>query len=183
MAWTWASVRPAMVPVPAVVRSTVASWQTTRWPSDVAWTSSSRAGAPAPRALRIAHRVLEGPARPPPWWAKASTRRSSQGFGPTRFGPTVRRYRGPCMDHALLEAISALRRAFEEALLERQPAVDERFQVDILTGDMTFETSYSLPGEGAVPRVRADVGLEWPTWSQAAYRSWAIGEGFEGPPE
>ena len=33
------------------------------------------------------------------------------------------------------------------------------------------------------PRVRADIGLEWPTWSQAAYRSWAIGEGFDEPPE
>jgi len=87
------------------------------------------------------------------------------------------------MDHTLLEAISALRHAFEDALLERQDAVDERFQVDILGGDLSFETSYSLPGEGPVPRVRADIGLEWPTWSQAAYRSWAIGEGFEEPPE
>ena len=87
------------------------------------------------------------------------------------------------MDHALLEAIAALRHAFEDALLERQAAVDERFQVDILGGDMSFETSYSLPGEGPAPRVRADIGLEWPTWSQAAYRSWAIGEGFDEPPE
>jgi hypothetical protein len=87
------------------------------------------------------------------------------------------------MDHALLEAIAALRHAFDDALLERQAAVDERFQVDILGGDMSFDTSYSLPGEGPTPRVRADIGLEWPTWSQAAYRSWAIGEGFDEPPE
>jgi hypothetical protein len=87
------------------------------------------------------------------------------------------------MDHALLEAISALRHAFENALLERQPFADERFQVDILGGDMSFETSYSLPGDGPAPRVRADIGLEWPTWSQAAYRSWAMGEGFDEPPE
>src|SRR5438132_228896 len=167
-----------MYPLPPVVRSTVASWQTTRCPSAVAWTSSSSAEAPAARARRMAQSVLEGPSRAPPWWAKARTRRSSQGFR-----PTVRRYRGPLMDHALLEAIAALRHAFEDALLERQAAVDERFQVDILGGDMSFETSYCLPGEGATPRVRADIGLEWPTWSQAAYRSWAIGEGFDEPPE
>ncbi|MBV8161476.1 MAG: hypothetical protein JO265_11185 [Acidimicrobiia bacterium] len=29
----------------------------------------------------------------------------------------------------------------------------------------------------------AEVSLEGPTWSQTAYRSWTIGEGFEDPPE
>jgi hypothetical protein len=33
------------------------------------------------------------------------------------------------------------------------------------------------------PRVVAEITLEWPTWSQTAYRSWRIGEGFDEPPE
>src|SRR5271170_6327519 len=79
------------------------------------------------------------------------------------------------IDHILLDVIAALREAFEGALLEQQ-AVEERFQVDVFLGDVSFETSYSLPGEQNPPRVRADISLEWPTWSQSAYRSWSIGE-------
>src|SRR3954468_14484488 len=86
------------------------------------------------------------------------------------------------LDHVFMDAIGALRDAFEGALLERQ-AFEERFQVDILLGDVTWETSYGLPGEGMPPRVRADVTLDWPTWSQTAYRNWYIGEPFEEPPE
>ena len=85
------------------------------------------------------------------------------------------------LDHVFTDAIGALRDAFEGALLERQ-AFEERFQVDVLLGDMTWETSYGLPGEGLPPRVQADITLEWPTWAQSAYRSWYIGEPFdEGP--
>src|SRR5438874_2841152 len=86
------------------------------------------------------------------------------------------------LDHVFTDAIGALRDAMENALLERQ-AFEERFQVDILLGDVTWETSYGLPGEGMPPRVRADVTLDWPTWSQTAYRSWYIGEPFDEPPE
>src|SRR5438105_9601005 len=87
------------------------------------------------------------------------------------------------LDHVFMGAIGALRQAFEGALLERQ-AMEERLQVDILLGDVTWESSYSLPGEGLPPRVVAEVSLEWPTWSQAAYRSWRIGDEGEGePPE
>jgi hypothetical protein len=86
------------------------------------------------------------------------------------------------LDHVFLDAIGALRGAFENALLERQ-AFEERFQVDILLGDQTWETSYGLPGEGTPPRVRADVTLDWPTWSQTAYRNWYIGEPVDEPPE
>jgi hypothetical protein len=86
------------------------------------------------------------------------------------------------LDHVFMDAIGALREAFENALLERQ-AFEERFQVDILLGDVTWETSYGLPGEGLPPRVRADVTLDWPTWSQTSYRSWYIGEPVEEPPE
>src|SRR5271157_173146 len=86
------------------------------------------------------------------------------------------------IDHILLDVIAALRGAFEGALLEQQ-AVEERFQVDVFLGDVSFETSYSLPGEGNPPRVRADLSLDWPTWSQSAYRSWSIGEPPAEPPE
>ena len=85
------------------------------------------------------------------------------------------------LDHVFTDAIGALRETFENALLERQ-AFEERFQVDVLLGDVTWETSYGLPGEGSPPRVRADITLDWPTWAQTAYRSWYIGEPFNDPP-
>jgi hypothetical protein len=86
------------------------------------------------------------------------------------------------LDHVFLDLIAAMRRRFAEALLERQ-AVEERFQADVLLGDLSWETSYSLPGEGGHPRVRADLSLDWPTWSQSAYRSWSIGEAPDDQPE
>src|SRR3954469_318822 len=86
------------------------------------------------------------------------------------------------LDHAFLDVIGALRAAFEAGFLQRQ-ALEERFQVDVLLGDLSWETSYSLPGEGVPPRVRADISLDWPTWSQSAYRSWSIGEPTDEPPE
>src|SRR5437763_13748768 len=86
------------------------------------------------------------------------------------------------LDHVFMGAIAALRQAFEGALLERQ-ALDERLQVDILLGDVAWETSYSLPGEGLPPRVIAEITLEWPTWSQTAWRSWSIGENVDERPE
>ena len=85
------------------------------------------------------------------------------------------------LDHVFTDAIGALRDAVEDAMLERQ-AFEERFQVDMLLGDMTWETSYGLPGEGTPPRIRADITLEWPTWSQSAYRSWYIGEEADDSP-
>ncbi len=85
------------------------------------------------------------------------------------------------LDHVFTDAIGALRDAFENALLERQ-AFEERFQVDVLLGDMTWETSYGLPGEGLPPRVQADITLEWPTWAQTAYRTWYIGDEMDDPP-
>jgi hypothetical protein len=86
------------------------------------------------------------------------------------------------IDHILLDVIGSLREALEGVLLEQQ-AVEERFQVDVFLGDISFETSYSLPGEQNPPRVRADISLEWPTWSQSAYRSWSIGERPAEQPE
>src|ERR1700728_1724109 len=86
------------------------------------------------------------------------------------------------LDHLLVDVISAIRRSFEQALLQRQ-AVEERFQVDVFLGDVSWETSYSLPGEEQPPRVRADVSVDWPTWSQTSYRSWSIGEPPDELPE
>jgi hypothetical protein len=85
------------------------------------------------------------------------------------------------LDHVFTDAIGALRDTFQDARLDRL-AFEERFQADVLLGDLTWETSYGLPGEDSPPRVRADITLDWPTWSQTAYRSWYIGEPFdEGP--
>jgi hypothetical protein len=53
----------------------------------------------------------------------------------------------------------------------------------VFLGDVSWETSYSLPGEEKPPRVRADLSLDWPTWSQSAYRSWSIGEPPDDLPE
>src|SRR5580693_5350042 len=86
------------------------------------------------------------------------------------------------LDHILVDVISQTRHALEDALLQRQ-AVEERFQVDVFLGDVSWETSYSLPGEEKPPRVRADLSLDWPTWSQSAYRSWSIGEPPDDLPE
>jgi len=85
------------------------------------------------------------------------------------------------LDHVFTDAISALRDAFEAAFLERQ-AFEEHFQVDVLLGDVTWETSYGLPGEGQPPRVVAHVTFDWPSWSQTAYRRWYVDEELETAP-
>ncbi len=85
-------------------------------------------------------------------------------------------------DHLLVDVIGTIRASFDRALLQRQ-AVEERFQVDVFLGDVSWETSYSLPGEEQPPRVRADVSVDWPTWSQSSYRSWSIGEPPDELPE
>jgi len=86
------------------------------------------------------------------------------------------------LDHVFAQLVASHRRSFEAALLERQ-AVEERFQVDVFLGDVSFETSYSLPGEQRPARIRVDIGLDWPTWSQTSYRSWSIGEEPDELPE
>ena len=79
------------------------------------------------------------------------------------------------LDHVFTDAISALRDAFEAAFLERQP-FEEHFQSDVLLGDLTWETSYGLPGEDNPPRVVAHITFDWPSWSQTAYREWYVEE-------
>jgi hypothetical protein len=86
------------------------------------------------------------------------------------------------LDHLLVDVIGTIRASFDRALLQRQ-TVEERFQVDVFLGDVSWETSYSLPGEEQPPRVRADVSVDWPTWSQTSYRSWSIGEPPDELPE
>jgi hypothetical protein len=86
------------------------------------------------------------------------------------------------LDHVFTHLVTSHRNAFEAALLQRQ-AVEERFQVDVFLGDVSFETSYSLPGEERPARIRVDTSLDWPTWSQTAYRSLAIGDDPDEPPE
>ena len=86
------------------------------------------------------------------------------------------------LDHVFTQLVASHRNAFEAALLQRQ-AVEERFQVDVFLGDVSFETSYSLPGEERPARIRVDTSLDWPTWSQTAYRSWAIGDDPDESPE
>src|SRR4029079_15306996 len=85
------------------------------------------------------------------------------------------------LDHVFTDAITALREAFEAAFLERQ-AFEEHFQVDVLLGDLSWETSYGLPGEGLPPRVVAHISFDWPTWSQTSYRRWYIDEVFDEAP-
>ena len=86
------------------------------------------------------------------------------------------------LDHVFSDAIGALREALESARLERQ-SLEERFHSDILLGNVTWETSYVLPGEGNPPRVHCDLTLEWPTGSQTAYRHWYLEGEFGDPPE
>ena len=59
---------------------------------------------------------------------------------------------------------------------------DEHFQVDVLLGDLTWETTYGLPGEGQPPRVVAHITFDWPRWSQTAYRSWYVDEVLDRQP-
>lgn len=85
------------------------------------------------------------------------------------------------LDHVFTDAIGALRDAFDGAFLERQ-AFDEHFQADVLLGDLTWETSYGLPGEGSPPRVVAHITFDWPTWSQTSYRRWYVEEVLDQQP-
>ncbi|GEM_PF-53366 len=86
------------------------------------------------------------------------------------------------LDHLFLDTVGALRAALDQSLLDRA-AQDDHLTSDLLTGDLAWETSVSLPGDGDPPRVSADVSLDWPTWSQSAWRALALGEPVEDPPE
>ena len=85
------------------------------------------------------------------------------------------------LDHVFTDAISALRDAFEAAFLERQ-AFDEHFQVDVLLGDLSWETSYGF-------RARANRLESSPTSTSTGragarppYRSWCVDEVLDRQP-
>jgi hypothetical protein len=86
------------------------------------------------------------------------------------------------LDHVFLDAVGTLGAALTDSLLVRNRQED-RLAMDLLLGDVVWETSVSLPGDGDPSQVRADLTLEWPTWSQSAWRSWVLGETLEDPPE
>jgi len=81
------------------------------------------------------------------------------------------------LDHVFTDAIGALREALHGALLERQ-AFEERFQADVLLGDLTWETSYALPGEGTWSRCRCTWDPRVPSsnspYSESYYNSLAV---------
>ena len=86
------------------------------------------------------------------------------------------------LDHLFLDTVGALRAALDQSLLD--PAgQDDRLVYDLLTGDLVWETTVSLPGDGDPPRVSADISLDWQTWSQSAWRSMSMGEQVEEQPE
>ena len=62
------------------------------------------------------------------------------------------------LDHVFTQLVAPTATPSRRALLQRQ-AVEERFQVDVFLGDVSFETSYSLPGE---ERPAADPGRHQP---------------------
>jgi len=86
------------------------------------------------------------------------------------------------LDHVFLAAVEQLRRSCDDAMLDPS-AGEERLTSDLLGGDLTWEGAYALPGEGRPHRVRADLTLDWPTWSQTTYRSWQIDGDIDEPPE
>lgn len=73
------------------------------------------------------------------------------------------------LDHVFTQAVVAMRTALADALLQRTQD-DEHLTHDLLTGEVHWETAYTLPGEAEVPRVQAGLTFEWSAWSQAAYR-------------
>jgi hypothetical protein len=85
------------------------------------------------------------------------------------------------LDHVFTDSIGALRDAFDGAFLERLP-IEEHFQTDVLLGDLTWETSYGLPGESLPPDAVAHITFDWPSWSQTAYRQWYVEEELDRLP-
>ncbi len=86
------------------------------------------------------------------------------------------------LDHLFLDAVGVLRAAIDSSLLEHA-GQDDRLVYDLLNGDLVWETSVNLPGDGDPPRVSADLSLDWPSWSQVAWRNLMAGEEVEDQPE
>ncbi len=75
-------VRSPTRPVPSVVRSTVASWMTTRWPSLLICTSNSKKSAFIFTALSKAARVFSGAWPEVPRWAMFKNESLASAPGP-----------------------------------------------------------------------------------------------------
>jgi len=86
------------------------------------------------------------------------------------------------LDHPFIHAIEAVRKSFDDAMLECQKP-EEGLGFDLLLGDVDWETAYALPGEGVLTRIKCDLSFGWSTWSQTAFRSWTIGEELEELPD
>jgi hypothetical protein len=86
------------------------------------------------------------------------------------------------LDHLFLAAVEQLRRSCDDAMLDGK-AGEERLASDLLGGDLSWEGAYALPGEGRPHRVRADLTLDWPTWSQTSFRAWQLDGDMDEPPE
>ncbi len=86
------------------------------------------------------------------------------------------------LDHVLIEVVSAIKDSCEDAMLEAAE-LDEHLSHDVWLGDVSYSASYALPGESDPPRVRADINLEWSTWSQSSYRTWWMGDGLSESPK
>lgn len=84
--------------------------------------------------------------------------------------------------HGFLATIEAVRESMDGAMLDGHFG-DERLESDLMGGDLTWESSYALPGERRPPNVRAELTLDWPTWSQSAVRSWQIDGNLDELPE
>ena len=80
------------------------------------------------------------------------------------------------------DAIGALRDVLETGVHLEPVSIEERFRIDLMLGDITWQGSYGLPGEGIAPPVRADLELEWSTWSQTSYRDWYLTQQLDEPP-
>ena len=79
------------------------------------------------------------------------------------------------LDHVLIEVVSTIKDSCEDSMLESAD-LDEHLLHDVWLGDITYSSSFSLPGESDPPASRVDITLEWSTWSQSNYRTWWIGD-------
>lgn len=84
-------------------------------------------------------------------------------------------------DHVFTDAVGALRDSLERALIERQ-GPEERFSVDMISGETTWEARFGLPGEETPLRMHADVSFVWPSSAQSSFRSWYLGDALEEIP-
>jgi len=134
-----------------------------RCPSDVACTSSSMPVAPSSSARRMANSVDEGASPGPSLVGVGDERRPSHGFpGATAIDGKVAS--GHARPHPGGRHLPDPPR-LEDALLQRQ-AVEERFQVDVFLGDVSWRPPTPSPVGEATPGPGRRLGGLGPPWSQ-----------------